>query len=310
MNRDVIGPDPDRIYVGDMLDIPCKSAELGVIDWSVMPSPDAVATLKDRINVQIVDIRSVDDIAKGFIPGSLWLPYALWRGAADNPGAPWSAAHYSELIGAAGVRLDQPILVVHSENTPMSTGAGAYVYWVLKSLGAEQMTVLRDGFDGWKENGHPISFKTATATPYDPNTEFSAEWRATETEVWAVATDEADGILLDARPRNVFNRVDSLGKVIANTIPTATNLPAPQLMAALSEDFDVRDGVDAIVDAYRSKDALDVKGSVITFCKSGQLSALNWFYASELASIPNVRLYPESLTGWKQTVGVLGVGKS
>ena len=35
------------------------------------------------------------------------------------------------------------------------------------------------------------------------------------------------------------------------------------------------------------------------------LGALNWFYASEVAGIENVKLYPESVTGWLADGGVL-----
>lgn len=79
-------------------------------------------------------------------------------------------------------------------------------------------------------------------------------------------------------------------------------------MKALSVKFDIEDGVDTVIAHYKSKDAIGIEGNVITFCKSGQMSALNWYYASELASIPNVKLYPESLIGWKQSYGLIAVG--
>ena len=106
------------------------------------------------------------------------------------------------------------------------------------------------------------------------------------------------------------DRFNDLGVAIASTIPGARSLPAPPLMSALAVEFDIQDGVDTVIDYYRSQDALGHEGDVITFCKSGQLSALNWFYASELASIDNVRLYPESIMGWRRDYGVFGLGES
>lgn len=308
VNRDIIN-DPNLIYAGDILDLPCKTGALGEIDWSVMPTAEAFALIDKAIDVQVVDIRSEDDVQGGTIPGALWMPYESWRGAEDNPGLPRTAAHYASLIGNAGLRLDVPTLIVHTDNTPLSTGAGAYVYWVLKSLGGQELAVLRGGFEAWAASDREIATKPATPRPYAANLTFATDWRATDLEVLSIANGDAPGVLLDARPHGMYNQLDSLGKAIATTIPGARSLPAPPLMSALSVEYDIQDGVETVIDYYRTKDALDQSGDIITFCKSGQLSALNWFYASELASIKNVRLYPESLIGWQKSIGLLAVGE-
>lgn len=308
VNRDIIS-DPNRIYVGDVLDIPCKTGALGEIDWSVMPTAEAFALIKNAVDVQIIDIRSAEAIKGGTIPGAVWLPYEAWRGGEDNPGAPRDVVHYENLIGSAGLKLDAPTLIVHEEDTPLSTGAGAYVYWVLKSLGGQELAILRGGFEAWDEFGGTIAAKPVTQAAYVANLTFSPEWRALDIDVLNVATDKKPGLLLDARPHSMYNRLDNLGQALATTIPGARNLPAPPLMSALAAEFDIEDGVSTVIDYYATKGAIGHEGDVITFCKSGQLSALNWFYASELASIENVRLYPESLIGWKQSFGVLGPGE-
>ncbi|MEM6386189.1 MAG: rhodanese-like domain-containing protein [Pseudomonadota bacterium] len=307
-NRDVIR-NPNLIYIGDELDIPCKTGVLGEIDWSIMPTAEAFQLISDAVKVQVVDIRSSKAVADGTLPGAISVPFDKWRGGAENPGLPRTEAEYEQLIGAAGIRLDMPTLIVHAKDTPMSTGAGAYVYWLMKSLGGQELAILRGGFEAWEAADGEIAAKPAKPRPYTVDLAFDDTWRASEGDVWQVASQRAPGVLLDARPHNVYNKLDSLGKAIATTIPGARNLPAPPLMSALSVEFDIQDGVETVIDHYRGKDALGHEGDIITFCHSGTMSALNWFYASELASIENVRLYPESLVGWNQSFGVLAVGE-
>ena len=37
---------------------------------------------------------------------------------------------------------------------------------------------------------------------------------------------------------------------------------------------------------------------IASFCNTGHWAATNWFALSEVAGIPNVKLYPESMVGW------------
>ena len=39
-------------------------------------------------------------------------------------------------------------------------------------------------------------------------------------------------------------------------------------------------------------------GEVVTFCNTGHWAATEWFALSELAGLPNVRMYPESMVGY------------
>ncbi len=308
-NRALIGPDPDLIYAGDVLDVPCGALALGDIDWSVMPNPDVLAYLMERAEIQVLDVRAEKHLSKGVIPVAIWIPYADWRGPKDNPGAPQTAEAYAEMIGAAGLRLDRPTVIVHNRAHPMSTGSAAHVYWMLRSLGAEQLAVLRGGFTAWAELGLPVVADPEAARPYDaPALAFSAAWRSTDSEIKQMVFGDEPGLLLDARPHKMYSKVDKLGEAIATTIPGARSLPAQPIMKALTGTFDVEDGVETVIDFYRDAGALGSSGDVVAFCHTGELAALNWFYASELAGIQNVKLYPESLKGWARDVGVFGPG--
>lgn len=308
-NREVIGPDPNMIHIGDKLVIPCDQAP-GVADWSVMPRPETLAHLLAQNAVQVLDIRDPDDREAGVIPGSISIPYALWRGPEDNLGEPPSEARIAELIGGAGLRLDRPIIVVHGFDAPMETGAAAVVYWILKSSGARQLAILRGGYAGWARAGLPVEERFRQARAYEAEVAFSWQWRVDEVEVFGIAASQIDGVLLDARPHDMFSRLDTVGRALASTLPRARSLPAPPLMSALAGEVEIEDGVDTVLAAFRELGADGSTGPVVTFCHVGELGALNWFYASELGGLPNIKLYPESVNGWTFNGGRLFPGRS
>ncbi|MEM6940393.1 MAG: rhodanese-like domain-containing protein [Pseudomonadota bacterium] len=305
VNRDVIGRNPNRIYVGQELSIPCEGAPVGDLRWSVMPSPEMIAELSGQARLQILDIRKPKEVAKGAIPGAITIPYAAWRGPADNLGAPPSEESLAALIGDAGLRLDQPIVIVHSKEHPMRTGSAAVVYWLLKSSGAEQLAILRGGYKAWEQADKRLASRPAPPRPYEAKVAFNWEWRADEVTVYGIATGQLSGHLLDARPHGVFERFDNVGKALATTLPGARNLSAPSLLASLRGEVNVEDGVETVLETFRALGSDGNTGQVVTFCHVGELAALNWFYASELAGMPNIKLYPESVVGWTHNGGDL-----
>lgn len=306
-NRDLIGDNPNRIEIGQVLRMPCAGS-LGDVDWSLMPNPETLAVLLQTHAVQILDIREPSAIQDGVIPGSIAIPYANWRGPEQDLGEPPSPERFAQLIGNSGLRLDRPTIIVHSHEHPMQTGAAAVVYWLLKSYGAEQLAILRGGFAAWERAELPVASKFLQATPYEVKVTFDWSWRADEVTVYGIATEQTPGHLLDARPHGMFERFDNLGRALATTLPTARSLPAPPLLAALRGEVNVEDGVQTVLETFRAIDADGRNGDVVTFCHVGELGALNWFYASELGGIQNVKLYPESINGWTVAGGLLFEG--
>ena len=83
-----------------------------------------------------------------------------------------------------------------------------------------------------------------------------------------------------------------------STLPRALSGPAAGAHAAAQQAKTDADGVFAVLARLKAVDANWERDPVITFDDTGELSALSWFYASEIAGIRNVRLYPEALAGW------------
>jgi len=335
-NLDVIGPDPARIRVGMRLALPCAgdgaaataaaprtrsgagspdgTAQLAGEDplaeadaavtrarstrgvpegWNVTPTAPDLQTLRSAGGIQIIDLRTAAQQEEGVVPGAVSVPYAAWRGPRDNPGQPPSASRLAQIIGAAGVRLDRPIVLIHSKPDAFDAGRAAYVYWLLKSAGAERIAILQGGYAAWEAARMPVASLPDTPIPYEATVEMEDSWWASRADVQAIADGSMPGALLDGRPSNLYRKLDALGRALATTLPYAQNTSAFDIYRSAT-----RDGRIALMSDLKDQPLNWESAPVVSFCNTGELGALNWFYASEVSGIRNVRLFPESTKGW------------
>lgn len=309
-NQHIIGENAHRIHIGMELDIPCQGGINRPMNWAALPSAQSLDAMRKEVEVQILDIRPAAEVAEGVIPGSVSVPYSQWRGSAGEEFAIPSSADLSELIGNAGLRIDQPIVLVASRHEMMDNGRAAMVYWLLKSSGVRTLAILLEGFEGWELEGLPIAAKPVTPVPYDIDILFSPKWRGDELDIYGIATEQKKGSLLDARPIEKFVNLDDNGNQRASTLPKAQSSPVSPLLASFAAHVPVEDGVKSVISLLRHNNANWRDDQVVTFCQTGELAALSWFYASELAGYDNIRVYPESVTGWASHGGKLFVGEA
>ncbi|MHA3915285.1 rhodanese-like domain-containing protein [Halovulum sp. GXIMD14793] len=314
-NRSTVGDDPSRIRAGQKLvitcdqDLPEAMNDLQYVSvtpiaqpWDLQPSPAALSDLLTVRGTQVVDIRSEKQQAEGLIPGALSMPFSRWRGPQSNPGQPADDAKLSQLIGEAGLRLDQPIVIVHAKGDAFDTGRGAYVYWVLKSAGAQKLALLDGGHKSWVSAGLPLDPAPAQQRPYAAKISLSETWLATTGDVQDIVDGATPGILIDARPSSIWNKHDKSGAQVASTLPGASNIAVPashKLMQGSDND------VVPLLQRLKNQGINWENEPVVHFCNTGELAALNWFHASEVSGISNVKLYPDSSHGWKAGGGAL-----
>ena len=170
LNQGVIGPDPNLVKTSTRLVLPCANGSQPerTVGWNPLPKPRDMAVAVRGGAVQLVDIRSPKAVAAGVIPGALSMPLAAWRGPRENPGRVPPVEVLAELIGGAGLRLDRPILIVGSSAEPPSMGGAAFVYWMLKSLGAKRIAILEGGHKASVEENPPLSNRARRGRPYTP----------------------------------------------------------------------------------------------------------------------------------------------
>jgi thiosulfate/3-mercaptopyruvate sulfurtransferase len=256
--------------------------------WKPLLEPAELATiLKGDEPVRIVRVSGEFD--KGHVPHAEFSAYADWRGPADNPGQLRDLAHYRKLVQKLGITAQTPVVVIHNGTNPTDMGTATRVYWTLKSLGVEDLAVLNGGFQAWKKAGLAVETEASAVAPSDWQPQWSDQWRVTTAEVLK-HVEANDARLIDARPAGFFHGT-------MWTIARPGTLPHA---GSLTYDtwFDGNRMVEAdarkIAQAYGQTDA----PMTVSFCNTGHWASIDWFALSELAHVPNTRLYAESMAEW------------
>ena len=285
----------------------CSMAVATQIDQSVLSkvmTPVKLIRAATDPDLQIIDIRAEKRLSSGTIPGAIWMTYKSWRGPKERPGMPPSAEKLSGMLGDAGIRLDRPIAIFNHSGGAMQTGQAAFVYWLLKTAGAENISILHGGFKAWEAAEMPVANTHIERPAQLVNVEYEYTWWADPMEIFAVVSRQKEGAILDARFEKQIRRSVETGKPLMS-IPLARYMPVSFLAENLTEE---RMSYEHQM-AYRTMledRGVNLNGDVlISICQTGELSALSWFYASEVVNIENVQYYPDALHGWKADGGVM-----
>jgi thiosulfate/3-mercaptopyruvate sulfurtransferase len=275
-------------------------AALAQTDLQPLLGPSDLVEVIEAADPLILDIRApgaaseAGTYAHGHIEGAVNAPYALFRGPSDNPGQVPSDAELTEILQSLGVTPERPTVIVYQGANETDFGAGARVYWTLKSSGVSNLAILNGGINAWTEAGLALDTAGTTPEPSDIVVSFSDRWLATEADVLAVVEGEEQATLIDARPESFWAGRQSHGAAARpGTLPQSRYFTHSNWFG----------GGPAIVDADAARALAEREGyagdeTLISFCNTGHWAATNWFALSELAGIENVKLYPESMVGW------------
>src|SRR5699024_5123699 len=110
--------------------------------------------------------------------------------------------------------------------------------------------------------------------------------------------DDETAVLVDARPQNFY-----LGNAKA---PVAKKPGTIKSAINFSHDQWFESGSGLFISACKARTgAMDLFAqpgeSARSFCNTGPSAANDWFALSEVVGLPNVKLYPESMTEWSQS---------
>ena len=107
-----------------------------------------------------------------------------------------------ELIGDLGVENDDHVVLVSAGNNISDFGSAARVYWTLKQLGHQKVSILEGGHRAWKEAGKEISTQAVAAQP----AVFKANPQSLNVTLGEVnASYQSDKVqLIDGRPTKQF----------------------------------------------------------------------------------------------------------
>lgn len=265
-------------------------------------APQALNALREEAAVRIIDIRPPKIYSENHIPGAVSAPYAVWRGPANNPGKLPDIKALTLAVQQLGLDRHTHAVVVSTGEDATDFGAAARVYWTLKYLGLENLSVLNGGIQSWKAAGLPMeSTPTPPPTPSNYQPVLNTAIMATQSDVLS-QVDNPKARLVDARPTAFFD-----GNAKA---PTASTPGTIRNAVNIEHSVWFKPGTNEIVSAEQAKAIAadrfpDLADDTIAFCNTGHWAATDWFALSELAGIPNVRMYPESLAEWTNSAVAL-----
>jgi len=262
-----------------------------------------LAPLVEAGEVVVLDVRAAAPgeeraaFEAAHIPGAVAAPYPAWRGPAENPGRLPGIEELERVVRRTGIDGAKPVVVVHAGSDPTDFGSAARVYWTLRLLGLERLAILNGGMAAWREAGLPVETGPDPAVPSTFAAEPDESVLATPEEIEQELAAGEGTRLLDARPEGFFwGKLwhDAAGR--PGTIKGAENF-------SYTEWF--KDGGPLLVGPEEAarvarEHGLDRAPVTVSFCNTGHWAAINWFALSELAGMPGVKLYPESVVGWSQ----------
>lgn len=260
-------------------------------------TPEQLQPLLQQSDVRLIDIRDPKSYEAGHIAKAASAPYGKWRGPATNPGELPDQPKLVTLVQSLGLTPATHAVVISSGADATDFGAAARVYWTLKSLGLKELSIVNGGMKAWERAGKPLGKTQTQIAPSSYAPTFDASWLATQQDV-GKHIDLSNAALVDSRPDAFY-----LGKTRAPAAKLSGTLPGAQQL-----DFNqwFVPGTSQFVDAAKAREiAAKIERpqgqDMVAFCNTGHWAATDWFGLSEMAGLPNVKLYAGSMVDWTQS---------
>ncbi|MFT6397960.1 MAG: thiosulfate/3-mercaptopyruvate sulfurtransferase [Bradymonadia bacterium] len=165
----------------------------------------------------------------------------------------------SERLGALGVSAERQIVVAGGWDT--NWGEEARIYWMLRSVGLENVAIVTGGVGAWANAGLDTSWGRQSSAPE----EFSAT-RDTSVAASIDQLAEAD-LVLDTRTLEEFEGATLYGESRGGHVPGALHIHWPDLL---------EEGSLPTAEALEARLGVGPEARVTAYCTGGVRSAFVW----------------------------------
>jgi thiosulfate/3-mercaptopyruvate sulfurtransferase len=201
----------------------------------------------------------------------------------------------SSLIGGLGIDNSKHVVIVYGGVSSLDFGSAARVYWTFKTIGHENVSILNGGFKGWANGGNKVATGENSITPASFKTKLNKKYFASFSEVQKAQKGKGQQCLIDARPAAFFTGDKKHAKArIPGRLANARNLQEGNL---IDDSFKMKPS-SAIKSQFGGLDGVEQYKGYISYCNTGHWAATVWFGLSEIAQIPNVKMYDGGMTHW------------
>lgn len=244
-------------------------------------------------NLRVIEVdMSPEPYKNAHIPGAVF-----WNILADlllpDLRMNLDATAIEKLLSRSGITNEMTVVAYGSY-----PGTGAWIFWLLKLFGHQDIRVLNGGHQKWMAEDRPVAAELSTfstsqyrAKPIDVNL------RVLNNEVWA-SIDRDDRVLLDVRTIQEYRGEHFLMKPPEGT-ERAGHIPGSvyiEHILTLNEDGTFK-SFDELQSLYSNK-GVTPNREVFPYCAIGGRSAYSWFVLKYLLGYPNVRNYDGSWNEW------------
>jgi thiosulfate/3-mercaptopyruvate sulfurtransferase len=200
-----------------------------------------------------------------------------------------------KLISKAGVSNDSHVVVVAAGTNAADIGSGARVYWSLRVLGDDNVSLLDGGMSAWTSSGkNPLAKGQAPVAASHFKAHPNAHFMASADDVRMAAKS---GNLIDSRPTDQFLGLTKSGVVTRfGHVPGASSLPALWLTNNNKGFFRDKAAVEKLY-AYTKAPTED---GTVTYCNTGHWGALGWFVDYAIMGKKNAKMYDASMSEWSR----------
>ena len=202
-----------------------------------------------------------------------------------HPLPSWS--DFTHRLNALGITSNPPTRVVVYDDSRFAFAAR--VWWMLRYLGHEQVSILDGGWQAWKAAGLPLSQEIPKAQEGNFIAQMQQNWTV---DIEAVRQRSRDVVLIDSRsPERYKGEIEPIDP-IAGTIPGAINA----FWQAITTEAGFLKEPDAL-SKYWSDQGITPADNVTVFCGSGVTACVNLFSLA-IAGHPMHKLYPGGWSDW------------
>jgi len=229
------------------------------------------------------------EYAAGHVPGAVFFDQdAIADHSTGLPHSLPSPELFASEVGKLGIS-DTDTIVVYD-------GLGFFsaprVWWMLRTMGAQDVYVLDGGLDGWKADGRAVE----SGTPTPAAAVFKAKFRSDKVipfETMRGIVDDGSAQIADARGAGRFtgDEAEPRAGMRSGHMPGARSLPATSL-SANGRFKDIATLKTMIADA-----GIDLSKPVVTSCGSGVTAAVIMLALQSVGHDDNA-LYDGSWSEW------------
>jgi thiosulfate/3-mercaptopyruvate sulfurtransferase len=208
---------------------------------------------------------------------------------------------FEALNAEAGITPDSTVVLYGGGRVP--NWFALFAYWEYRYFGHADVRIIDGGKEYWVAEEYPLTTEVPSFTPqtYSGATP-DASIRAYRDQVEAAI--DAQQPLVDVRSPAEFT-----GEIIApeglqetaqrgGHIPGASNVPTTSVLRDDGRFKSPEELTELFADA-----GIDGSEEVITYCRVGERSSIEWYVLHELLGFDAVRNYDGSWTEWGNTIG-------